>query len=182
MVQAGERVSSSNAPQDRIAELLGRDHAALMAAMPLVLQQKMVRERGPKARVPLAYDASWIDAQPPATGGAEFQCLAEALYFEARGEKVKGQAAVAEVILNRRDSGLFPNTICGVVHQGGHGGCQFSYRCDGRTDRISEKSAYARVAKIAKLMLAGAPRAADRRRALLPQRHRAPRPGRNASR
>ena len=158
--RAGDRVSTSNGPQDRIAELLGHDHAALMAAMPLVLQQKVIREKGPKARVPFPYDPAWLDAQPVASGGKEFQCLAEALYFEARGESVKGQAAVAEVILNRRDSGLFPNTVCGVVNQGNGRSCQFSYTCDGHSDRISEKAAYARSAKIALLMLSGAPRPA----------------------
>ncbi len=86
-----------------------------------------------------------MNAQPAATGGQEFKCLAEALYFEARGETVKGQVAVAEVILNRRDSGLFPDSVCGVVHQGNgrRNQCQFSYTCDGRPDAIAEKAAYA---------------------------------------
>ena len=131
-----------------IAALMGSDHAALMQAMPLVLQ----------ARDGLRYDPDWINRLPRATGGDEFGCLAEALYFEARGETVKGQVAVAEVILNRRDSGLFPQTVCGVVHQASGRACQFSYRCDGRPEAIQEKAAYARVAKVAKLMLVGAPR------------------------
>jgi spore germination cell wall hydrolase CwlJ-like protein len=109
----------------------------------------------------LRYDVKWLAAQPVAAGGEEFKCLAEALYFEARGESVRGQAAVAEVILNRRDSGLFPNSVCAVVHQGTgrRYQCQFTYTCDGYTDRIREKAAYMRVAKIARLMLDGAPRA-----------------------
>ncbi|MCR8725255.1 cell wall hydrolase [Frigidibacter sp. ROC022] len=148
-------------PAAQIADLLGRDHASLMAAMPLVMQQQVVREAGPKGKVGrISYDPEWIAAQPHATGGAEFKCLAEALYFEARGETVKGQVAVAEVILNRRDSGLYPNSVCGVVGQGAgrRHACQFSYKCDGHADVIREKAAYERVAKIAKLMLAGAPR------------------------
>jgi spore germination cell wall hydrolase CwlJ-like protein len=74
---------------------------------------------------------------------------------------VKGQVAVAEVILNRRDSGLFPNSVCGVVHQGTGRKyqCQFTYSCDGYSEAIREKAAYARVARIARLMLDGAPRA-----------------------
>ncbi len=101
-----------------------------------------------------------IDARPRATGGAEWQCLAEALYFEARGETVRGQVAVAEVILNRVSSKRFPNTVCGVVHQGTGKKyqCQFTYKCDGHPERISEKAAYARVGKIARMMLDGAPR------------------------
>jgi hypothetical protein len=103
-------------------------------------------------------DRAWIDRQPDAVGDAEWRCLAEALYFEARGESVAGQFAVAEVILNRRDMEGFPDTVCGVVRQGGRKGCQFSFVCDGRSDRIGERDAFARAGKIARLMLDGAPR------------------------
>ena len=98
---------------------------------------------------------------PRAHGGAEWQCLAEALYFEARGESVKGQFAVAEVIMNRVDAPSFPNSVCGVVGQGAGNGkynCQFTYKCDGLAETISEPAAYDRVAKVARLMLDGEPR------------------------
>ncbi len=75
----------------------------------------------------IAYDSVWLASQPAAKGGAEFECLATALYFEARGEGIKGQAAVAEVILNRVESPQFPRTVCGVVNQSNGRGCQFSY-------------------------------------------------------
>ena len=80
-------------------------------------------------------------------------CMAEALYHEARGEGRKGQAAVAEVILNRVDSGRFPRTVCGVVNQRS----QFSYTIGGKK-RIRNGAAYARAVEIAKQALAGAPR------------------------
>jgi spore germination cell wall hydrolase CwlJ-like protein len=65
----------------------------------------------------------------------ERRCLAIAIYFEARGEPVRGQVAVGQVIMNRVRSPLFPETICGVVYQGQmHPGCQFSFTCDGKTD------------------------------------------------
>lgn len=89
---------------------------------------------------------------------SEFQCLAETLYFEARGESAKGQAAVAEVILNRVDSGRFPNTICGVVKQGNTGACQFSYNCGDNSRQISDRAAFARVQTVARRALEGAPR------------------------
>ena len=89
---------------------------------------------------------------------SEFQCLAETLYFEARGESARGQAAVAEVILNRVDSGRFPNTICGVVKQGRTGGCQFSYNCGDRSREITDRSAFARVQTVARRAIEGAPR------------------------
>lgn len=107
-----------------------------------------------------SYDKSWLATQPRATGGAQFQCLAEALYFEARGESLQGQFAVAEVIMNRVDSPRFPGSICGVVNQGTgrlHA-CQFSYTCDGRPEHVNEKAAWDRVAKVAKAVMTGAPR------------------------
>jgi len=48
---------------------------------------------------------------------AELQCLAENVYYEARGEPMSGQYAVAEVTLNRVRSPYYPDTICEVVHQ-----------------------------------------------------------------
>ena len=64
----------------------------------------------------------------------ENRCLAEAIYFEARGESEEGQAAVAQVVLNRVSSGLYPATICGVVYQNRwhYNACQFSFACDGQ--------------------------------------------------
>jgi spore germination cell wall hydrolase CwlJ-like protein len=104
---------------------------------------------------------AWIDQQPDATGGAEWRCLAEALYFEARGETVEGQVAVAEVILNRVDNRAFPNTVCGVIRQGTgkRYRCQFTYNCDGIPEVIAEPRAFQRVGKVARLMLDGAERA-----------------------
>ncbi|WP_199260809.1 cell wall hydrolase [Paracoccus binzhouensis] len=81
----------------------------------------------------------------------DLQCLSEALYFEARGEGVDGQRAVAEVILNRVDHPRFPKTVCGVVNQRG----QFTYN---KNARIREKGTFARVQKVAMAALAGAPR------------------------
>jgi hypothetical protein len=152
---ATERVSTSNDPGAPIVDMIGAGSASLMDALRDVWSDAL-DGRPPELR----YDASWLAQQPSASGGSEFQCLAEALYFEARGEPVKGQVAVAEVILNRRDSGLFPQTVCGVVKQGTgrRNQCQFSYTCDGYSERIREKEAYDRVAKIARLMLDGAPR------------------------
>lgn len=91
----------------------------------------------------------------------ETRCLAEAIYFEARGESLEGQAAVAEVVLNRVESRHWPNTVCGVVDQGKERatGCQFSYTCDGIPDRIASRSAAWRQAeKLAAFMMRGGPR------------------------
>lgn len=105
-------------------------------------------------------DMGTLDRLPKVAANAEAKCLAEALYFEARGESITGQIAVAEVILNRVDSRKFPNSVCGVVHQGGEAryACQFSYHCDGRKEVYHEAQAYERAGKLALIMLQGRPR------------------------
>lgn len=98
------------------------------------------------------YDLGWLRALPsPPELGDQALCLAEALYFEARGEPVRGQIAVAEVILNRTQSERFPNTVCDVVYQGSHrrNACQFSYTCDGVPERFDEREAYDRAKRLA---------------------------------
>ena len=108
----------------------------------------------------VAYDRAFLADQPSASGGAEWECLSEALYFEARGESVRGIFAVAEVILNRVDSRAYPNSICGVVNQGTgrRYACQFSYTCDGNAETIHEPAAWTSVGKVARLLIDGAPR------------------------
>lgn len=68
---------------------------------------------------------------------AEQKCLAQAIYYESRNESVDGQLAVAEVITNRVKDHRYPNSVCGVVYQGSTRttGCQFTFTCDGATDR-----------------------------------------------
>ena len=87
----------------------------------------------------------------------EWSCLTEAIYFEARGESLRGQIAVAEVILNRRDSPEFPGTICEVLDQGvqKRGKCQFSYNCDGLHEVFHEEDAHRKAALVASKMLEG---------------------------
>ena len=87
----------------------------------------------------------------------QWKCLAEALYFEARGEPIKGQFAVAEVILNRVKSEEFPNSICSVINQGTgrKHACQFSYTCDGKLERVSNKVSYDQMVRIAGIMIDG---------------------------
>ena len=116
--------------------------------------------RRPQGAGSISYSRDWLNTLPAAKGGQEWRCLAEALYFEARGESVKGQFAVAEVIMNRVDSPNYPDTVCGVVHQGTGRkyACQFTYTCDGHKEIISEPGAFEQVGKVAKLMVNGAPR------------------------
>jgi spore germination cell wall hydrolase CwlJ-like protein len=85
------------------------------------------------------------------------KCLAEAVYFESRGEKVRGQIAVAQVVMNRVFSGYYPNTVCGVVYQNKHRhlACQFTFACDNVRDVIEEPDMWDRAKRIAKAMLDG---------------------------
>ncbi|WP_315718826.1 MULTISPECIES: cell wall hydrolase [unclassified Bradyrhizobium] len=85
------------------------------------------------------------------------KCLAEAIYFEARGEAVRGQMAVAQVVLNRAFSGYYPTTVCGVVYQNKyrHFACQFTFACDNNADVIREPEMWDRAKKIAAAMLDG---------------------------
>jgi spore germination cell wall hydrolase CwlJ-like protein len=85
------------------------------------------------------------------------KCLAEAVYFEARGEAVRGQIAVAQVVLNRAFSGFYPSTVCAVVYQNKHRhlACQFTFACDNVADVVREPDMWDRARKIAKAMLDG---------------------------
>lgn len=122
---------------------------------------EMFRAKRETAPTKITYSRDWIDARPEVKRtDAQWQCLAEALYFEARGESVKGQFAVAEVIMNRVDNGYYPDTLCGVINQGTGRKyqCQFTYTCDGVAEKIHEPDAFERVGKVARLMIDGAPR------------------------
>jgi len=90
----------------------------------------------------------------------QWRCLTEALYFEARGENLVGQVAVAEVILNRVDSKSYPNSVCGVIQQGQYkrNACQFSFICDGKVEHIGDREAFEELGKVAWVMLQGKPR------------------------
>ena len=59
----------------------------------------------------------------------QLDCMSEAIYFEARGQPIQGQKAVAHVIMNRVRTG-FAKNVCGVIHQKSRGVCQFSYYCE----------------------------------------------------
>ncbi len=87
----------------------------------------------------------------------ELECLAQAVYYEARGETPSGQAAVAQVVMNRARHPAFPKSICGVVFQGAYNrtGCQFSFACDGSMRRARDIGAWSRARKVATRALAG---------------------------
>jgi spore germination cell wall hydrolase CwlJ-like protein len=86
----------------------------------------------------------------------EAYCLAQVIYFEARGESVAGQIAVAQVTLNRKNSELFPNTICKVVSQ--KNPCQYSWHCDGKSDKLPDSEEAHRAIALANKLLVTNPK------------------------
>ncbi len=104
-------------------------------------------------------DHAWMSTPLPASvfSAREQQCLAEGIYFEARGENVKGQAAVAQVILNRVRNPAYPKTICGVVYQNRdwRNRCQFSFACDGTRPRVRSQQNYRVAEEVAMAVTAG---------------------------
>ena len=118
----------------------------IMALSPVVVNPALADSKGQVAQSAKAARSAAAATQ---ISQRDLQCLAEALYFEARGEGAQGQRAVAEVILNRVDHPRFPKTVCGVVNQRG----QFTYN---KNARIREKGTFARVQKVAIAALSSA--------------------------
>ncbi len=159
-------VSQSNAPTADIAgamsSLLGAENATLRALpeakLAAIAAGPKISQKPVKGATVIRYDEAWLAEQADPTGGDAWACLSQAVYFEARGESIKGQFAVAEVVLNRVDSGQFASSVCGVVNQRAGGACQFSYICDGHADRMHDAQARDIAERIAYVMLNGAPR------------------------
>jgi spore germination cell wall hydrolase CwlJ-like protein len=148
----------------RLSAILGQERDALAVVpdsrLSLLTSLPPANERGVQTQSGEIYNAEYLATQATATGGDQWQCLSEALYFEARGESVEGLFAVGEVILNRVDSSAYPGSLCGVINQGTgrRYACQFTYTCDGRAEVINEPRAWERVGKVARILIDGAPR------------------------
>ena len=108
-----------------------------------------------KVRRPSEWTSSKLLSLPVPKSNKQMSCLAEALYFEARGEPIKGQLAVGEVILNRVEDTRYPSSICKVINQGTgrRFACQFTYTCDGKLETVHERKPYEMALKIAKILM-----------------------------
>jgi spore germination cell wall hydrolase CwlJ-like protein len=136
-----------------------------IAAAPVSLQSPRL-DRGEMTILPKSDDPDrprYVDLIDPDNMNKEQRCLAEAVYFEARSEPVEGQAAVAQVILNRVKSGLYPSSICGVVYQNRHRhlACQFTFACEGKSLRIRDTESWERATRVASAVLEGRTYLAD---------------------
>jgi len=125
--------------------LLGAQPASLETGSPLA-------SLGPAA-------GSFIfDGRTPLDRMRSLDCLAQAIYYEARSESEDGQRAVAQVVLNRVRHPAWPNSVCGVVYQGpmrAGGGCQFTFTCDGSLSALPQGIGWARARELAAEALAG---------------------------
>jgi hypothetical protein len=136
-----------------------------IAAAPVSLQSPRL-DRSEVTILPKSDDPDrprYVDLIDPDNMNKEQRCLAEAVYFEARSEPVEGQAAVAQVILNRVKSGLYPSSICGVVYQNRHRhlACQFTFACEGKSLRIRDTESWERATRVASAVLEGRTYLAD---------------------
>jgi spore germination cell wall hydrolase CwlJ-like protein len=146
--------------------------APAAAATPAVIADPFA----PKALRPLSPEAAakWNSAVPEASAVAaatpfavgsanaqslarSLQCMTAAIYYEAGNEPVDGQRAVAQVILNRMRSPVYPHSVCGVVYQGSERktGCQFTFTCDGALARVPSATGWARASAVAAAALGG---------------------------
>ncbi len=143
-------------PEASTAALEAIDDAALSGVpMPKSLSPQLAYGR---ADVPVTvFDGTVRGKDGKKVSDKELNCLATAIYFEARGEAYRGQVAVAQVVMNRVSHRLYPDTICGVVYQNQHrrNSCQFSFACDGRPERVTEAKAWAQAEEIAKGVISG---------------------------
>jgi spore germination cell wall hydrolase CwlJ-like protein len=119
--------------------------AAINAAIPIVAAPN------PRAESVVLRGSTAIDQM------RSLDCLAQAIYYEARSESEDGQRAVAQVILNRVRHPTYPATVCGVVYQGSQRstGCQFTFTCDGSLGLPARGFGWERARRIAAEALAG---------------------------
>lgn len=154
-----EPVAAPPAPPQKLASVdpsVLPDSTATLPAANISLPSTIAFLPPPAPGLPPPSPAQRLHLEGKERAKAE-RCLANAIYFEARGELERGQMAVAQVVINRAFSGFYPGDICGVVYQnaGRHLACQFTFACDGRSKAINERSAWARANRIAKQTLDG---------------------------
>ncbi len=151
--EAGPRMSVASlhpnaaAALDAIAGIAPGSRENLGVTMPDVMPEQLAY-----ARADMPVTVHPMEPEDLKVSDRELWCLATAIYFEARGESYRGQAAVAQVVMNRTKDHRYPDTICGVVFQNQHrkNACQFSFACDGIPDVVNEKKPWEQAEDIAR--------------------------------
>jgi spore germination cell wall hydrolase CwlJ-like protein len=150
---AGPRMSVASlhpnaaAALDAIAGIAPGSRDNLGVTMPDIMPEQLAYAR---ADMPVTVHS--MEPEELKVSDRELWCLATAIYFEARGESYRGQAAVAQVVMNRTKDHRYPDTICGVVFQNQHrkNACQFSFACDGIPDVVNERKPWEQAEDIAR--------------------------------
>jgi len=158
-------LQAAEAPAEALAVAAAAPLAAPPQAEPMVLREVAATEAFRiNASIPFSSEANprapsiVFRAESPGDQFRSLQCLAEAIYYEARSESEDGQRAVAQVVLNRVRHPAWPGSVCGVVYQGplrAGGGCQFTFTCDGSLLRMPYGVDWARARRLAAEALAG---------------------------
>jgi len=158
-------LQAAQAPADALAAATAAPLAPPPQPEPMVLREVAATEAFRiNASIPFSDEANprapstVFRAGSPGDQFRSLQCLAEAIYYEARSESEDGQRAVAQVVLNRVRHPAWPGSVCGVVYQGplrAGGGCQFTFTCDGSLLRMPYGVDWARARRLAAEALAG---------------------------
>lgn len=146
------RVASIDPSQS--AALGAIDQIVPMAPTPMMATRSLAYAR--ETTGPTDFSSS-IDKYGHAVSQKDIWCMAEAIYFEARGESYRGQVAVGQVVMNRLAHPIYPKDICQVVFQNQqmHNACQFSFACDGRPETITDQKSWKQADEIAKGVITG---------------------------
>jgi N-acetylmuramoyl-L-alanine amidase len=129
--------------QTGLLRVLARDAAIVLGTVCLVASLSAAAQAEPVVETPqVEADTTTTQSQGASQSqqtrsvdtdrARQVRCLAEAVYYEAKGEPRRGQEAVAEVVATRVASRAYPNTFCGVVYQRSARVCQFSWACSSR--------------------------------------------------
>ncbi|MFK4059032.1 cell wall hydrolase [Brevundimonas sp. NPDC046655] len=166
MVKDGKGVRLTDAPaaaQRRRAEVRRSASADRVAARPVRAEPTasfapppVNANAAPSVRR-TGYTPPYLDLKtPPRVPDNDLECLTQAIYYEARNESEAGQAAVAEVVLNRSRHRAYPKRVCEVVYQRNSRTCQFTFTCDGSIGRRAvNPMAWARAERIAREVYEG---------------------------
>ena len=150
------RAAALRAGGSRLAINLSAPPPAPFPPLPAQTAERANAAR-PFAAAPIEAMRPFVLATDAADRARAGQCLTQAVYYEAAREPLKGQQAVAQVVLNRVRHPAYPKSVCGVVYEGAAKatGCQFTFTCDGSLHGRPEPALWARAEGVARRALAG---------------------------
>ena len=144
-------------PVNDVALLLTTTPLAIAPTEAIAINAARALDRSPTSFARPFFVPAAATVAPGGGAPAALECLTQAIYYEAASESDTGMRAVAQVVLNRMRSPIFPHTVCGVVYQGSQQrtGCQFSFTCDGSLARRPSLAGWLRAQRIALAALSG---------------------------